>query len=678
MRISIFHIILSLCLLIISGKIYGQDNQSYQVISLNDQLSRLSNVGMVINGEYSLKTNDRGVAFITLTAKDLPLQSIEIKDSKLEAASWNVSKGIIEVVVRKKNYKLLNLKVINSDGSPVTNEKVVFQGSKIVSGYTNNDGDVELPIALKDEITSSKQFLMEDYVILSLNEENNIYTLSIRLSNKNRDNTPLAQSRRSLESTGNQLIDTIKNLESFYRIIKEYDLKQLGIDEAYIDARFVQLVKQLKDSTQVAQTNYYDFITDTTLLTEDVEILISQARQENQKILAEDKIFQEKIQLINSKLDGKFESLSLAEKNKLLENLNLLEGIVARNEKLLQKNQNIYLNIISELKERFFDLEEMEEKLEESENLRLLDREIFEQKLSTVLAVAVIIALLCILLIYLSLKLSSRKKKLEEANSRIKSINDNLEKTVLERTAQLRKTNKELDMVLYKASHDLRAPVCSLRGLANIAMTLSPGSNLELYQRMHLTADGMDKLLKKLAVVSEINRPVELAPFNVKNLFYELKMNFDDKLNEKNIKLKIRNDIKNKIISDKKILSEALSNIIENAISYSCREKTEKEIIITSKVEDSTLVVNIYDNGIGIENNIIDDIYNIFFRGTELSTGNGLGLFIVNKAIQRLNGKIEVHSTPTKFTEFTLIVPVEMEKATILNSRTDEQVAVSK
>ncbi|MBI3481584.1 MAG: HAMP domain-containing histidine kinase, partial [Bacteroidetes bacterium] len=108
---------------------------------------------------------------------------------------------------------------------------------------------------------------------------------------------------------------------------------------------------------------------------------------------------------------------------------------------------------------------------------------------------------------------------------------------------------------------------------------------------------------------------------------------------------------------DKRRLMIIFNNLISNAINY--QNPLEKEPFI--KVEINTTLENscikIHDNGIGIDAEKIEKIFNMFYRGSSNSTGSGLGLYIVKEIIDKLNGSIEVSSSKNNGTTFTLTIP---------------------
>jgi signal transduction histidine kinase len=104
-------------------------------------------------------------------------------------------------------------------------------------------------------------------------------------------------------------------------------------------------------------------------------------------------------------------------------------------------------------------------------------------------------------------------------------------------------------------------------------------------------------------------------------------------------------------------LSKAIYNILDNAV-YSVIAKfkdiSQAEIRITTENHPSFVKISIYDNGIGIEPDIIDEIFTPFFTTKPEGTGPGLGLSTATEIIQDHSGTLSVNSTKDEFTEFTI------------------------
>jgi signal transduction histidine kinase len=217
-----------------------------------------------------------------------------------------------------------------------------------------------------------------------------------------------------------------------------------------------------------------------------------------------------------------------------------------------------------------------------------------------------------------------------------------------------------LDTFLYRASHDLRSPVCSIIGLCNIALHMSDGESKDLVQKVVLTTGIMDKLLKKLSIISEINQPTNFSSITLVDLVENAKQNFGKIITDENIKFTIDCPADLVIYSYPNLIETILANLIENAFFYSVlKDPSNATVSLNVAIKDNDVVISVHDNGIGVEEAISHKLFDMFFKGTEKSKGHGLGLYIVQKSVQALDGKVEVESEVGSFTKFTVQFPLK-------------------
>lgn len=658
-------------LLLMSLPTVAQETQMVQIKTFDQQLKPYQNINIAINGQEFISMGEKGVAFVELNTSELPVKSIQVENKLLEVASWNHSKGTLEIIIRKKSYRLTQLIVRNDDNEVISNEKIIFNGKKIIEAITNAEGRVELPLALDEKINSPEQFTIEDHRVINLHMTkgenelivrriNNKPKLVEKVADNQESNEPITQDYFKNFALSN--LDSIQSLTVFYAVFKNYHIEDLDEEtKRLVDAKFNELVGQLQDSIRnnTREISFIGRISDSTYMREDIGNLLSQARLERQMLIVQQRAFEQKINLINDKLATGFENLDSGAREKLLSDLNLLEIILTENESNFYKNQNNYRQIIASLKERFFDLEALENQLSASEAQRLEEQRIFRQRLLATLSVVALFAILIILLIYFSNKLKKQKEALELANAEIKRINENLENIVAERTQMLAETNKELDTVLYRASHDLRAPVRSIIGLCNIAATLSNGESKEVLEKVVQTTTGMDKLLKKLSVISEINEPSNFSPIPLAEMVERIQDDFNEIIQDSKIAFVIDCPVDLVIHSYPNLIEVILMNLIENALFY-CMIKGSgnAQVQLKATVKGEHLELILTDNGIGVEDTISDKLFDMFFRGTEKSQGNGLGLYIVQKSVHALKGSITVLSEPGQYSSFVVHLPL--------------------
>ncbi|MDH5366857.1 MAG: ATP-binding protein [Cyclobacteriaceae bacterium] len=251
-----------------------------------------------------------------------------------------------------------------------------------------------------------------------------------------------------------------------------------------------------------------------------------------------------------------------------------------------------------------------------------------------------------------------RTNKLENAYDQLTKFNSELELRVKERTEKLEKSNKELDRFVYSASHDLSAPLKSIVGLLNLAK-MDYDSEASFYlNKIGNSILKLEDVIKNLIQFSR-NSMQEVKVEEID--FHEMKKELQEDLiysasNKDTIEFtsEVIGDIS--LVTDPVRLKVILSNFISNALKYRKENDTCKIYLCVYK-EGDTIVVSVEDNGIGIENEYLDKIFDMFFRGSSTSDGSGLGLFIVKEAVEKLNATIDVTSTVGEGTKFSVLFP---------------------
>ena len=125
------------------------------------------------------------------------------------------------------------------------------------------------------------------------------------------------------------------------------------------------------------------------------------------------------------------------------------------------------------------------------------------------------------------------------------------------------------------------------------------------------------------------------------------------------LSVKISNQFKKSFSTDPGLITSILQNLVENSIKYRKKGISDPElkIRISELKGKNKIKINISDNGIGIPQSKAKDVFNIFFRATEVSKGSGLGLYIVKQAVEKLNGKVFMETKYKVGTSVTVILP---------------------
>lgn len=133
----------------------------------------------------------------------------------------------------------------------------------------------------------------------------------------------------------------------------------------------------------------------------------------------------------------------------------------------------------------------------------------------------------------------------------------------------------------------------------------------------------------------------------------------NDIIKKENIKVSIKSNIEKKIHLNLEGIEYIMLNLISNAIDAM---EQGGNLDIIANLENDNIVIICEDNGCGIDEKDMNNIFNPFFTTKELGKGTGLGLFIVYSEVEKLGGKIDVKSKPGEGTTFTIIIPIERKK----------------
>lgn len=229
------------------------------------------------------------------------------------------------------------------------------------------------------------------------------------------------------------------------------------------------------------------------------------------------------------------------------------------------------------------------------------------------------------------------------------------EKALIEKNKSLIELNRELDYFVYSASHDLRAPLCSLLGLINVVRiqkTQDIDTHLEL---MENSIQKMDNYVQEIVNYSMNSRlKIKSEPINFELVINECFSKLKYLAGAENIILSIAIEQDAVFYCDHKRVSIIFSSILSNAILYQDINKNSAEINVEVLVAKNKARITFVDNGVGIDPNLVDRVFNMFYRANESSAGPGLGLYIAKQTVERIKGKIWLDSELHKKTSITL------------------------
>ncbi|MFN6944680.1 MAG: PAS domain S-box protein [Cytophagaceae bacterium] len=221
------------------------------------------------------------------------------------------------------------------------------------------------------------------------------------------------------------------------------------------------------------------------------------------------------------------------------------------------------------------------------------------------------------------------------------------------------RTNFELDSFVYRASHDLRAPLRSMLGLINLIKVEKQEKQRNNYLSLiDKSIDKLDNFISDLTNFSRNSR-LEVTPAKIdfKKVFEEVKDNlkFMDNANAVYMELTINGD--EEFYSDPMRISIIFQNLLSNAIKYQNRYIDDSFCKVHVHITDKFSIIEFSDNGIGIREEYHSKVFDMFFRASHDSYGSGLGLYITRQVVEKLNGVISVYSQLGKGTRFEVRLP---------------------
>jgi signal transduction histidine kinase len=256
--------------------------------------------------------------------------------------------------------------------------------------------------------------------------------------------------------------------------------------------------------------------------------------------------------------------------------------------------------------------------------------------------------------------------------------NLDLEETVAQRTAALRRANEEIQRFAYIVSHDLRSPLVNIMGFTSELETLSKELFEKLAQANGLAGSDtlskdfdeafgfikssiarMDRLIGAILRISrEGNRPLNPEPVDTKALVEGLFSGLTHQIREKGVEVEIGS--LPPIVTDRLALEQILSNLIENAMKF-LKPGVKGEIRVEGHTHVGENLYTVSDNGRGIDPKDHQRVFELFRRsGPQDVPGEGMGLAYVTALVRRLGGTITIQSELGRGSTFRLTLPTTL------------------
>lgn len=232
-----------------------------------------------------------------------------------------------------------------------------------------------------------------------------------------------------------------------------------------------------------------------------------------------------------------------------------------------------------------------------------------------------------------------------------------------ERNDELSKINEELDQFAHRVSHDLRSPLNSVRGILSILEDVKNEEELKLYHHlMRKSIDKLDDFIRDVLDHSLNNRlEVVFEEIDLGELLYHIFEQLKYEAIEKNILINFEIAPNARVFEcDERRLKIIFHNLIANAIRYADTQKDKSFIDLKANIEAQNATFILKDNGLGIDKEHIEKVFDMFYRANNTSVGTGLGLYLVKECVDKLNGNIQLESETGIGTTFYINFPIKL------------------
>lgn len=248
---------------------------------------------------------------------------------------------------------------------------------------------------------------------------------------------------------------------------------------------------------------------------------------------------------------------------------------------------------------------------------------------------------------------------LARADAEIRRLNAELEQRILERTRQLQEANDALEAFGFSVSHDLREPLRAIQGYAQALRqdfgTVEVATLHHYVDRIDAVARKVDVMVSDLLEFARLSRAdIPIESVGLLKVVEDACASVQSEPGCRQASIRVEVDDGLAVKAHRLTLVQALTNLLANACKF-VPPGQRASVRVSAEVKDRGVIrIWVVDQGIGIEQEALERIFNVFERlhGEEEFPGTGIGLAIVKKGIDRMGGAVGVESSPGRGSSF--------------------------
>jgi len=227
------------------------------------------------------------------------------------------------------------------------------------------------------------------------------------------------------------------------------------------------------------------------------------------------------------------------------------------------------------------------------------------------------------------------------------------------KNVELQAAYEELGKFAYSVAHDLRGPLLSVLGALEIARDINSVDEMrEILGMMELSLTKLDDFVQSIHEYYTLKKGlVSSDKIDFATLIHDMTNLYASGSKTNNIRFDLSVSQDGEFTTDLISLKIILSNLITNAVKYQKKNETDKYVAVTVIANSFRAEIEVADNGIGIREEYIDRIFDIFYRATSEQTGSGFGLYNVKDALRKISGDIVVQSQIGVGSKFKVTIP---------------------